>query len=1153
MDERLQDLGQRYGGNFAGNGVATMPSVSNPNAPKTYFDASTNKHFTFVNGKPQAVEPPKPGQGFVDKVKSVAVQTGNGILGAEQALGMFIVNSAVDIGKTAYGVGKTFLDANAQPIMLKRSKVLTEQLDQKREQLQNNYKAGKISSEDYANKLREIGNAYQDINKDLINPILTGPSPQKRAQQVVETGVNLLTLGKYKPIEAVGAKALGKGFTVLESQPVRQGLEKTLFNIGKKTEDALQRIPAFRDLVSRNTSAFLDQSIKQLVGETTPQFLTRNAKNIAIGLLIKRPIVYQTNIGLAQDVYSDILDGHYNQAIKDAAWIGAQAVGGGPLGWVARNTKKFAGGIRKLANGKGSFIDELSKKIGSGAPEQVAAYLNDLKTNNPKEFAKAEKALRIAQEVNLRVTNENVPSAVEAITSHYVQHGIDLATLTPERLVSDLHKWAEADEIARMLSPKEGAGYVAVRWDKATKEALAARIEAAGDDINAMVAALSEMASQPGVGWGNNQILMAKIGKIFTEADSAASAAKKIRDIPTAATIAEGIPKAEAKRLAKLGYSIAEPFGGRKTPKVDFGDTRKLVSSVANGSDIFDPAVAPHPVLEGLASMLRKFGVSPEANTATSYDKLSEALVNNLEQLGVAGELGLVGDDTAKGGKFILSRLQEYVNKQKPNPYLNIGTAGRGDQSALQDIRQMNLKEIQEALPGTSKEVAKKLQQAIAKSYTDVPLEFRGLGIKAADYAYRVPGARQYSRIQSALRYVYNPFFRAQEVTETKLLSHMKANNLIWMKPKAELDRVAKVLDDSGIFTTGYTGEATQDLTVGRIHANLLKTQKRDLAGLALDIAEKRGITVEQMARDYPDELGDALRTIVQYPTKGILNSPLARTLNIVFFPMRYNLKVAGLVAKEVSKLPPTVQTAFIHSMFKMSDWMKSPEGIQWQSDHADALQVLSYFTPVQNVSSVLNLLHGKPDSVGSLGLLGGLPFGFISQILDAEGIIHLNTPYVNPKTGEVMPDYIPQTTKAKAAVAVEGLINSMFSYPGRTLGLPGKSQFIRDQVRQFIDNGNGDYLKQIRTEDLTPLQQKWIAVLGDPHVSQDKLDELYTTPAPGQFNWYTLPPMNLPRPVKALTKTEVLQQKSAGRQSSAPTGKKKALPIPAQGDTLSV
>lgn len=1151
MDERLQQLGQQYGGNFAGNGVTALPNVSNPNTPQPLFDPTTNQHFTLnSSGVPQMVSPTsQPGQGFLQKVGAVGSQAlrmaGQGL----EAGGKFVLHTAEDVGQSALGTAKTFVDLQTQPFTLAQAQQSSAQLGQTQQNVINAYKAGKLSKDDYLKALQNISDANASINKDLLDPILSGPTPQQRAAQIAETAVNALTLGQYKPIEAIGAKAAGEGFLLMDQQAARQGLQQSLFTIGKKVESALQTIPSFRDLVAKNTQAIVDQSVKQLAGETTSQFITRNAKNIAIGLLIKRPILYQTNIGLAQDIYNQILDGHYNQAVKDAAWIGAQAIGGGPLGWFARNTKKFVGKLGMLANGKGSFIDELSKQIGTGSPAQIGRYLNTLKEKAPNEFTKAEKALRIAQEVNLQATNNDVQRAVNAVTTHYSQHGIDLASVAPYQIVNDFNRWAQADEIARKLSPKDSpTEYVAVRWDRAAKNALAAKIEAAGDNYQAMADAMSEMASQPGVGWSNNNILMAKIGKAISQSDSAASAAKAIRNIPTAATIADSIPKTQAKKLAELGYSVAEPFGGRKTPKVDYEDTRKLVSAVSNGSDIFDPAVAPHPTLDSLASSLRRFGLSPESNTSVAYDKLSEAMVNNLEGMKMAGELGLNGEDSAKGGKFILSRLQTYINEHQPNPYLNVGTFGRGNQSALQDVRQMTTKEIMEALPNTTKQQAKALQQAILKAYTDVPLEFRGLGIKAFDYAYRIPGAKNYFRIQSALRYVYNPFFRAQELIETKMLSHMKANNLVWMKPRSELDRIGKVLDESGIFTTGYTGESTQDLTLGRIHANLLKTQKRDLAGLAADIAEKRGITVEQMARDHPDELADALRVIVQYPSKGLLNSPLARTLNIAFFPMRYNLKVAGLIAKEVAKLPPTVQTAFIHSMFKMSGWLKSPEGIQWQSDNSDAIQLFQYFTPAQNVESVLNLLGGKPDSIGALGMMGGLPFGFISQILDSEGIVHMNTPYVDPKTGKVTPDYIPQTTKARAAVALGSLINTMFSYPGRVIGLPGKSQFIRNEVSLFLKTGNSDYLKQIRTEDLTPLQQKWISVLSNPNVSQDQLDQLYTSPAPGQFNWYTLPPMNMPKPVKVLTKTEILDAKAARSTSG---GKKKALPIPQPGATL--
>jgi hypothetical protein len=1149
-DPTVQDIVKRYGGNFAGNGLATTQASGNPNTPQTFFDTKTKQNFTVgLNGIKAPPSQTGAPTNLFQKAGTVLSQTfgfnpnnPSFLQSAATKLGGYVVHTAQDVGAQAYRAVRTPYDLGQLIYRShdaeQKAKVLRDKLDK----LGRAYGGGVVSKEDYQRQLKDINQGFTQVNAIIKSSFQSGNAAKQDAIGVAQTAVNALTLGKYRALESVvktgGKELLGT------SPPI---IEKTLVTVGKKLEDALSHIPSFRDLVAKNAAFFLDDSARKLAGETTAQFIGRNTKNIATGLLIKRPIVYQTNIGSAQDFYNHVIDGNYTSAVKDAAWVGAQAIGGGPVGWFFRNTEKYAGKIRALTSGKASFIDEVSKRIGNQSPAQIADYLNGLKTSDPKAFAKAEKTLRIAQEVNLRVTSEDAARAADAVVSHYDQHAINPTSLTPERLVADLDRWAKADAIARKLSPKGGAEYVAVRWDAAAKEGLAQRLIEAGDNFKDMADAMTELASQPGVGWGNNPILMAKIGDAIVHSESAEAAAAVVRKITTVSTVTKDVPSGLAKRLEKLGYSIAEPHGGRQTPKVNFKDTRRLVSAVANGSDIFDPTIAPQPQLTAIAGALRRFGFSPESNTAVAYDKLSEALVTNLNAAEAVTPLGVVGDDSAKGAKFILSRLQEFIDKQAPNPYLNIGTLGRGKQSALQDIRQMNIKEIQEALPGTTRAAARQLRSAILKSYTDVPLEFRGLGIKAFDYAYRVPGAASYFRIQSALRYTYNPFFRAQEVIETKMLSHLKANNLLWMKPHAELDRVSTLLDDSRIFTTGYTGEATQDLTVGRVHANLLKTQKRDLAGLALDIADKKGIPVEEMIQDHPDELADALRVVVQYPDKGVLNSALARTLNVVFFPMRYNLKVAGIVAKEVAKLPPVMQLAVLHSAFHASSWLKSPEGVQWQADHADALQLFSYFTPVQNLTSVLHTLTGGvPDSIGELGQLGGLPFGFISQILDAEGIIHLNTPYVDPKTGDVLPDYVPTTTKARAAVALQGFLNSLFTYPGRVIGLPGKAQMLRGEIGIFLKTGGSDYLKQIRTEDLTPLQQKQIEVLssGDK-VTQDQIDQLYTSPAPGQFSGYTLPPNNLPKPVKVLTYSEVNQQRAAGKSARGPKPKAQPLPTP--------
>lgn len=1108
----------------------------------TYYGAGSGT--PYLQNASTIYKPKAPSQNLFQKVGAIGSQTTHMLGSAATGLGKFAVHTVEDVASAAGRAARTPFDLGVEAYQTHEAAQQSATLTKKLKQTNDNYRAGKLSKSDYQRQLQEIKDGLQRSSDLAQSSIKYGDEAKKDAFGVAETAVNLLTLGRYKPIETV-ATTLGKDFT---EQSAKTGIEAILNQSGKKLENALTTIPAFRDLVARNTKSFVDLSVKQLAGESTAQFLTRNSKNIAIGLLIKRPILYQMNIGLAEDAYNKILEGKYSSAVTDAAWIAAQAIGGGPLGYFFRNTKRLGTKVAELTKGQGSFIDEVSQRINGN----IGVYLEELKAGGAKEFAQHENTARIAQTVNMQIAGNDAKRAADNVLSHYYQNGIDPKTITPQHFLDDMYKWSVADKEAQKL----GDNYVAVRWDSATKAGVARAVENAGDDLQEMVKAVQDIAAQPGNGFGNNEILMTRIFKAITESDSAASAAKQIRQISTVGTISKDIPAAVQKRLEKLGYSLAEPFGGRKTPQIDYNNLPKLVSEVSKGtSDIFDPAVAPQPVLDGLSGLLNKFGLSPESNTKVAYDKLSESLVSNLDRAGVTTELGLVGDDTPKGAKFILSKLQQYIDKQGPNSYLNIGTLGRGQQSALQDIRQMTIKEVREAIPGIDKTTAKKLLGAVNKSYTDVSLEFRGLGIKAFDYAYRIPGAKNYFRLQSALRYTYNPFFRAQELIETKSLAHMKASNLTWFKPgetpgalRARLDAASEILDRTKIFTSGYTGESTQDLTIGRIHANILKTQKRDLAGLALDLAEKQGLTLEQMAAQHPEQLADALRTIVQYPTKGVLNSPLARTLNIAFFPMRYNLKVTGLVAREVAKLPPSVQTAVIHSIFKTSDWLKSDEGIQWQADNQDAIQIFSYFTVYNNIAAVLHVLRGgKPNSVSELGQLGGLPFGVISQLLDKEGIIHLNTPYVDPKTGNVLPDYIPQTTKAKAAVALESLLNSVFTYPGRIIGLPGKSQSIRNLVDDFIKTGNSEYLKNIRTEDLTPLQQNMIRVLqGD--TSQDAIDSLYISPAEGEYGGYTLPTINLPQPVAVMSKSELAAAKAKNKTTKK---KKTALAIPAQGQSL--
>jgi hypothetical protein len=637
---------------------------------------------------------------------------------------------------------------------------------------------------------------------------------------------------------------------------------------------------------------------------------------------------------------------------------------------------------------------------------------------------------------------------------------------------------------------------------------------------------------------------MKQLTRIIDESGSAEEVARRIKAIPTATAMPDGLPSAVQKRLAKLGYGVAVPLGGvRRTPIVKLEDTKKLITGAVKGAtDVFDEAVEPQPALRAIAGALDRIGLSPQGANRVANDSLRQSLVASLADTDIGRTLGFAdhNGDVSKGGAAVLSQLQRYVENKKPLFILGKISSGK---SAVTDVRMLKPSEIAEAL-GVPASDAKEVQHALLDAYTKVPLELRGLGDRVVDYAFKYnPAHKYYARIQSAMRYSYNPFFRTQEQVETAILSKMDANKFLWLQSKEKLTQAVDKLTQAGFFEGNLNSAAADDVVFGRISANLTKYQKRNLAGLAQTLADRKGLTLDDMIRSYPDELDDALRVVVQYPNKGILTSALARTLSIAFFPMRYNAKVTMLAAKKIAELPPSLQLGVIQGFLKMNDWLKSDEGIRWQSEHAEAIKVFQWATPVGNIQQFYKLATGNIQAPGDLGLLGGLPFGIIAQVLDSQGIINLNTPYINPSTGDQIPDYIPQTVRARSAVAAQDLLGSMFSFPGRTLGLAGKEATLRKVVDAFIDTNGADFEKRL-DPNLTPLQKQWVKVLkGD--TSEEAINALYNTPAVGQYNGYTLPPFDLPlRPPTTPVKQATLR---TGLPSTK-TSRRKKLPQPIPG-----
>lgn len=1052
--------------------------------------------------------------GFLQHSLDIAKQTGS-LVGQAGKMGAgFVKNSAVDIYQAGRGALQTASDLVVSPMRQKAISDMSRQLDATQQKINKAYKSGQMSKENYLKANQDLSKAYDNINKEN-NKLLEGPTPAQRAKDVVETAINVISLGSLGLAEISGKTLVEQGavkggkYALLS----KEAIDATIQQGASSVEKMMMKNGAIRNLVTRNLTELAQKEGQQLVGESAWQFASRNSKKLAVDLLIKRPVFYQSNIDQSQSLYKHLMDGEYKGAATDVAWLVVQTLNGGPLG----KAKDYAGyaktAISKSAKGKASVLDELSKQIGTKDWKQFGEYIANSTDPQMKKYA------QVLQDSNLNVTRGDVKRAVDNILSSYAH--LDPAKLTPQLIMDDIQKHRDAFEIFQTyiksgtsnINAETAKKLVPVRWNALTRTRLADGIAKLGDDKEAWKALVNEMGDK--VGFTNNFSLRTQLDNIIENSATAEDARYSIQSIEAAVGSSKYVPKPLQQKLAKLGYVMAEPLREVKNNFIETDDLTKLISNAIKDPNIFDPSAAPSPVMGAIAKAFEKMGISPQDSNQYASRQLSQHVVARVNTTQVGKELGLsIDGDTAKGGEVILAKLQQYIEDKPGIHALSKISAG---QSSLTDVRQMTVSEIQQALKTKngkviSPEAAKELRKSIIKGFQDVPLEIRGAGDNIVDTLYGVnPMQKWYARVQGTLRYTYNPFFRIQESAETKILAHVQANNLVWMQPKSKLDDAARMLEEGGIFKGQLPGEAAGDVTLGRITANLTKGQKRDLGGLALDIANHQGKDLQSLVRENPEIIDDALRSIVQYPNKGLLASPLSRTLNLAFFPVRYNAKVTMLAADALAKQPPSVQKAVLHSMFTMKDWLKSDEGINWQAQHSDAIQLFKWITPVNSIEGTMKLLTGSVNSAADLGQLGGLPLGIITQILDGQGLINLNTPYVDPKTGSVFPRNTPVSVKARAATALTDLLNSTFTYPGRVLGLPGKNAAIKGLVKNFIDTNGTDFISQDQESRLTPLQKKWVEVLKDGGNNQDLIDQLYQSPAPGKFNGYTLPPLNMP------------------------------------------
>lgn len=920
--------------------------------------------------------------------------------------------------KTAKGVADV-LTSNQRIDAARRSSDVNAQLA---DTYIRSYRAGTISKDRLNTLMTEIGNDNAAISTEL-KTVQDNTSAAAGRDFAINAYVSILVpLTTFSGITS-GAMLAETGTGVAAKlEPYLPRISSFITHTGDTVEQVATKFPTMSKWVNQTPEA---------------QSIMKGSFNA----LIKNPI--QVNLAVRQpiQVMSDAAQGKYGAAVVNAALIGLGAFEGGPIGVIKKLFGTASEKAGERAFGQAGFIDEMGKLL----KDDPAKYLQYLKDTKDVKYAAALQAWKTFEGTNLDHFGGDVKNAVAFIAEWHAKHSNPLGNYSAAGLTDywidfdntlrDVQKLAKAGKLTfdgEVVAAENAARVGLGKFGTEEKYALIKTLETLPDQ-QSRIAVIDQMIAD-GYGWAQNP---------------------NMRESMTAAVRGEGFAKDILK--IKTGSMITVE-GGAEFPRNYFpiflkpnakGYETTLLESVGKIThateigDILDRSVAPKKIAGAVGGFFERIGLSPRDRNATGYIALNRNIAQNLLESGIKF-------DTVARGRLTDS---EYVLRE-------LGNLADTKKSVF-DLRQLNIGEIQSALKIDSK-TAKGIKAAITQGYLDIPLQVRGLGNRIQDINSRFnPFAQKYSRIQSAGRYAFNPFFATQEIIESEALAQGLVGGKRLQLPgvngianlfgrnKQQLDDIVVTLDKGGFFSGTGRGEFADSGIVG-ISAHLRGNQKLTMAGMVDSLAKKAGMTTDDYLQQHGPEVADMMRVIVQYPRNSALNSPLMTTLNLVAFPTRYNIKLVKVAADVIGKRPAFEQVLILNSLMHAGQWLNSQEGKDWQARNIEAIGVFKYLTPLNSIAQVSKILTGKAESFSDYGALGGLPFGMVSQLLDHYGIININGAYINPRTGQAVPKYIPNSTKAYAKTALDDFLGSIFSYPGATVGLPSKSGTIRDYTAKL-------------------------------------------------------------------------------------------------------
>lgn len=248
-----------------------------------------------------------------------------------------------------------------------------------------------------------------------------------------------------------------------------------------------------------------------------------------------------------------------------------------------------------------------------------------------------------------------------------------------------------------------------------------------------------------------------------------------------------------------------------------------------------------------------------------------------------------------------------------------------------------------------------------------------------------------------------------------------------------------------------------------------------------MTLEEALSYTVENGVKQYKNpQMVQMMREMTQaayHYQPGVLTSPLMKTLNLVWFPMRFQAKTAQLAANWLNSLSPASRMVMLNNWVHFANWAGTDEGIKWRRTNKNYLyNIFTYTTAYEQMGQAAEAVTKGRLFGGNAGLIGGVPFGFLANVARELAILPSDPDQFDPKTGARFLKTTPRkvVSAASLSTAIEQLLISIspstpfYSLTGGAISGISPSKQIQSLVRQVV----GDVREGIEGRDSTKGKQ---------------------------------------------------------------------------------